>query len=395
MLLDTTTLLLVTCIITAILGGAQFLVWWSNREIASMRYWSLSMLLVLMAFILFVPVASRPGEKIWPVLSNLAVSTAYMTIWAGIRVFIGRKPWSKSALIAVVLYMCAMFALIQTGASIHGRILLQSPLIAAFSFLCARDLLTLPENKRDPATIAVGSLLIFHMLFYLARIWAAARIVFYDAPPQSDLLVQFTFLQSSMVIVATGIGFLVMTTTRLQTQLRQQATTDALTGIRNRRWFIEHAEREFSRARRNQSPLSIVVIDIDHFKKVNDMHGHIAGDILLKAVAAALSEGLRSTDMLCRWGGEEFCVLLSDTPAQGAQAMLDRLRLQIAALEIHHQGKTLTATISVGIAQTSTRDASLDDTIARADHALYAAKNTGRNRVTVAHLHASRILPSV
>lgn len=165
-----------------------------------------------------------------------------------------------------------------------------------------------------------------------------------------------------------------------QQDLMRQARTDFLTGAANRQHFMETAERLWLRAQRDGAPISILMIDIDHFKRVNDTYGHLAGDDVLRAFAAVCSDVLRPSDLFGRLGGEEFAAVLPRADLPGAHEAAERLRAAVAALEVQTSGMRLRITISIGVAQ-STGDDRLDDAIARADAALYAAKLSGRNRV--------------
>ncbi len=164
----------------------------------------------------------------------------------------------------------------------------------------------------------------------------------------------------------------------LETALRELAATDPLTGIANRRAFMTSAEKELARSNRSGQPVSILYLDLDHFKNVNDRYGHAVGDEVLVRSAAAVREELRAIDVFARIGGEEFAILLPDTPARGALALAERIRARIEALE-WLEGR-LEITTSVGVAQRTSGE-TLDQLLPRADRALYRAKQGGRNRV--------------
>jgi diguanylate cyclase (GGDEF)-like protein len=391
MTLDYPTLLVVSSIITAILAGAQLIVWWSNREIPEMAYWFVSSLFTLCIFFLYPIVSDLPDEKFLALIATAASCGSFMFNWAGVRVFASKPPFARPAVILVTLYiiLAAIVLLIlrpnnTASTAIYARVLFQSPMMALLCLLIAHELFRLPAKLKDPAVKVVCILFFLEGLFFIARAFVAIKFLLVGETAQpSYFIFSISFLQFSVFLMALNIGFLVMTTTRLQGQLRLQASTDALTGVPNRRAFTERAELEFKRSRRNGSPLSVVLIDLDHFKKINDTHGHLGGDAVLKAVATKLARDMRCTDLFCRWGGEEFCALLPDTDAAGAQTMLDRLRAQVATLRFEHQGHNLAATISVGIAQLAREDNTLDQLIARADKALYTAKSAGRNRVEI------------
>lgn len=179
------------------------------------------------------------------------------------------------------------------------------------------------------------------------------------------------------------LGIATDITERRQTERRlfELATTDTLTGLWNRRHFTEHAQKALLRANRYNEHMCLAVIDIDFFKRINDTCGHAAGDAVLVAVARALSIVLRRSDFICRWGGEEFAVLLVNTDPAEALQVCERMREAVSAVSISHEGKMLHATISIGLSDCLSCGHSLDVMLSRADQALYAAKAAGRNRI--------------
>ncbi|MBI5429773.1 MAG: GGDEF domain-containing protein [Nitrosomonadales bacterium] len=162
----------------------------------------------------------------------------------------------------------------------------------------------------------------------------------------------------------------------------RQAYVDALTGVHNRHWMIDAFPRALHRCALNHSPYAIMMADIDHFKRVNDTHGHLVGDITLKTVARYMTEHLRPHDLLARYGGEEFAVLLPDTELQEAKSIAERLRATIADAWIQRDDLSFQVTISIGISPTQHED-KLESLIGAADQALYRAKGLGRNRVEI------------
>ena len=159
---------------------------------------------------------------------------------------------------------------------------------------------------------------------------------------------------------------------------------DSLTGMLNRRSFFERAEREWSRTARTGTPLSLLMLDVDHFKAVNDLYGHRAGDDVLKTIGPLMQDTLRQYDDVCRYGGEEFCVLLPDTLLDGAIDYAKRLNRAIADANIIHDGQTLPTTVSIGVACRDPLTPTIEMLIEAADQALLHAKQTGRNCVRVA-----------
>lgn len=164
--------------------------------------------------------------------------------------------------------------------------------------------------------------------------------------------------------------------------LHRLATTDGLTGINNRRNFLELAQREFARADRHRTPLCMILLDIDLFKKINDDRSHAAGDEALVVLAKLLEEDLRTVDIVGRYGGEEFIICLPDTDINTGVVIADRLRNHIANTEISYQEQRFHMTASLGIAA-HTSDKDLEELINHSDKAMYQAKHGGRNRVQV------------
>ena len=173
---------------------------------------------------------------------------------------------------------------------------------------------------------------------------------------------------------------------RVNDQLKELASTDPLTGLANRRAFDDALARELAQARRQKHPLSLLMLDIDHFKKFNDSYGHDTGDSVLVAVAQAMANALRSSDLAARYGGEEFCAILPATPLAGAQIAGERVRAAIEALRLPWRESELRVTASVGCAEVRDLGAQRAATVTlrSADDALYAAKEAGRNRVMTA-----------
>ena len=189
-------------------------------------------------------------------------------------------------------------------------------------------------------------------------------------------------IPSGLPILGFMVLFLASTRSLINRFGREEeaSRTDSLTGLPNRRGFLEATDGALARSRRSGRPVSIVLSDLDHFKRVNDSLGHAAGDAVLKAVADAFRSSLRSQDVAARWGGEEFILLLPDTGKEGAVHVAESTRAAIAALVIVHDGSRIQATLSLGVAEHSA-DRSIEETIAQADAALYMAKEEGRNRV--------------
>jgi diguanylate cyclase (GGDEF)-like protein len=171
----------------------------------------------------------------------------------------------------------------------------------------------------------------------------------------------------------------------LRNNLRQQAIRDPLTGIYNRRYMMETLQQEFSRAKRLHSTIGVLMVDLDHFKKFNDTYGHNTGDVVLRRVAQELSKNSRTEDTVCRFGGEEFCLVCPDISLENAQYLAEKFRKRIRNLDLRIQHKPIdTVTLSIGIALFPHHAHDAELLLKSADEALYRAKAEGRDRVIVA-----------
>lgn len=172
--------------------------------------------------------------------------------------------------------------------------------------------------------------------------------------------------------------------THLKAELQEQAIRDPLTGLHNRRYLFEFMEREFNLSKRQRKVISVLMLDIDHFKNINDTYGHSAGDAVLQATAHLLQEFTRETDLACRYGGEEFLLLLPDMDCATALQRAEALREKLQETSVAYNDFSLSVTASIGLAFYSANGKDYHEIIQKADASLYAAKEQGRNRVVAA-----------
>jgi two-component system, cell cycle response regulator len=166
-------------------------------------------------------------------------------------------------------------------------------------------------------------------------------------------------------------------------EIYRMTIMDGLTQIHNKRYLYEALEREIVRGRRHERHLAVLLFDIDHFKRINDMHGHLAGDFVLKEVARIIQSRIRRDEVFARYGGEEFAIVLPETSLEGAAALGEMLRQKVAEHAFVFQADSIRVTISIGVALLQENDRTANDLIKRADEKLYQAKNSGRNRVCI------------
>lgn len=197
----------------------------------------------------------------------------------------------------------------------------------------------------------------------------------------ANVLSHVTFMTLFAMTITGAFGFLEMRRQRTETEIRHMAMFDSLTELLNRRAFLELAERELARARRTDLPFAMLMIDIDHFKRINDGYGHVVGDRVLAAIAKIAKRSLRREDLLGRYGGEEFCALLPSTNLTQGLMVSERIREAVENLKVRDIPVKVTVSIGVTICD-DIEDNEISAGLQRADEALYRAKNSGRNRVT-------------
>lgn len=203
---------------------------------------------------------------------------------------------------------------------------------------------------------------------------------FVDMPEILNFIVEGVFQDIGFLLIIVGLFAWVQETRENAARLHELATTDSLTGISNRRHFLEILPLHLSRSASKQSPLSLIVLDIDFFKQVNDEHGHNKGDDVLRKVAQQIHDEVGENGFVCRYGGEEFLIALHEADLSKAQALAEQIRSAVAAIRL---SALQSLTVSLGVAQFDFQE-DVDGLIHRADKALYEAKQSGRNKVVCA-----------
>ncbi|MDR3726289.1 MAG: GGDEF domain-containing protein [Terracidiphilus sp.] len=274
---------------------------------------------------------------------------------------------------------CAFFSFFYRNITI--QLALVNVVVMAMLFLLAWTMSRADEGERRFADVLASA------TYGLLGLSTCAVIADYLRVGQFSVEYNFnirrTFANNATIILAEGviaILFLLMVSERLNRDLVVQAMHDPLTGRLNRRALEEIAFREVSGIARSGQALSVVMFDIDHFKLINDKHGHAAGDAVLSGVAAILRRSLRDEDFLSRWGGDEFCALLPRARREQAENVAERARLAVEESDFQVDGKSLKTTLSAGIATDNGAGEDFSALVKLADDALYRAKDAGRNR---------------
>lgn len=230
---------------------------------------------------------------------------------------------------------------------------------------------------------AAGWFLVAWGLLEVMTIWTAAKslvgnaepLLFYGLPPS---------MVAAAILVALGVADRLREQRVALSEAERRAQTDPLTGVLNRRSLLERLDAACDRAQTRGLPIALLFIDLDHFKTINDTRGHLAGDACLRAVVGPIHEELRHSDVVGRYGGEEFVVILSSADAHVAHAIAQRIRERIEALEVHGFGPPIRLTCSIGVATSDALGVWGEELVASADAAVYVAKSAGRNQVHVA-----------
>ncbi len=343
----------------------------------SLSWWWFGLLLQPAGFVL-IALRGHVPAFISVVLANMMIAAALACFAIAMRMFTGVRQ--RRAYAALLVLFAGVFAICFSG-DLLSRIVSLSLLHTLLLAFCARAIYR-QELKITRVSHVLAGLFVIGALSMAAR--ATYHIVSHD--PIIDIFSMrwptiLSYGMGGLLPIVGTIGFLLMCTERSQKDLERMASEDPLTGAYNRRALAEFGMREMARARRHGIPLSVILIDIDYFKKINDELGHAAGDLALIETVRRLQKNLRSEDYLGRMGGEEFLILLPDTDIQQAQVLAQRIREEFASHPMVLLEQHRSITLSGGITLLSASDNIFDDMLRRADDAMYTAKVLGRNRM--------------
>ncbi len=315
MLFDIRTLLVAVTLATAFCAGARLLLWRMHLTLPGLGRWALGGASAVITFVLILSY----GKFHWqPSLSlaQLFVVVGLILSWDGFRRFLDKPPLKPIVLASIAALGLVWILVAQAHYSVGTKAVGNAFLIAVLSLLIARELLLSPQ-RNSPAVRATGCIYAINAAVFLIR-----AIVAQDSPELIDPLnpngvAAFMLFWLLCSMIAITLGMVLMTAERLQTDLDHQANHDPLTGALNRRSCGLLYEKAIAHARRHTLPLSVLMIDLDEFKKVNDYLGHELGDKVLCRLVSVAHKILREDDIFCRFGGEEFVAVLPNTSAQG------------------------------------------------------------------------------
>ncbi len=380
MALDMPTLMVAVAVATACCAVARILLYRLHPGMAGLGHWAWASVIGASSF---AAAGSVKGE-FSPVSLSLThglIALGFCLVWDGFRRFLGRGGLPVAVYIGFGCLAVILIAVSNLFGSMGLRAGFNSSLIALISAAIARELLWKPPAHRLAMRLAGWIYAVNAALFVIRTISLAFDFSLRDGSVSYGLTAVVA-LWWMCVTVSVTLCMILMAGERLQEELNEQASRDPLTGVFNRRAFSALAEKEVARARRNHQPLAVLMMDLDHFKQVNDLLGHSGGDEALCRFVAVAGRHLRTEDLFCRFGGEEFLALLPGSTAVQALAVAERVRAvfaEDAAQTIDRAaGLPFLMTVSMGIGELAENE-DLEGLIHRADTALYAAKAAGRN----------------
>jgi diguanylate cyclase (GGDEF)-like protein len=384
--IDVRTAMLLAACLTALIGATLALTYrgFPSPMRESLAAWSRGTALMPIGWLLYALRDVVP--EVWTTLvPSAALALGYALIAVAVRLFFGRPPLLVPLLALVAALLGAEAAVTLVWPTYTGRFLVTFVGAALLQLVAAWPLLRSERKSRPSSHWLTAGVFLAGAVVFVLRIGAElltdtpTRSLFEQSPIQSLV---FAYVVAGPVV--TSVGFVMMCNDRFNRDLSRMASIDALTGAYNRRTLEQLADRLIARALRDQRTVAVLMCDIDHFKRINDAYGHEAGDIALQALVERLRNSVRAEDLLGRYGGEEFVVVMPDSDETTAVAVAERIRTAVSASRIDIGDALIGMTVSIGVAAWQPDEADFGTLVRRADQAMYAAKRGGRNRVIAA-----------
>ena len=361
----------------------SFFVWRANRGEASFLYWAASGVMQGMGWGLFALTLAKPSAVLAHSLSESLIFAGHVSGYLALAIFtlrrIGRLQSNTLAVLIAAFAVLDFACRLQNVPAWDGVVALSHAILALLMMA-----MLLREGR--PGTYGIVYTANSVILIIVAVTLTKVYDVFFGETGAAEITAQAdvntaVVLGATMAMIVMTVALSLLEFSRKAKRLNELAGQDPLTDTINRRAWRTVIESECARAKRRNAPFSVMMIDIDHFKKVNDKYGHSAGDGVLTSSARVIAAQLRAMDTLCRYGGEEFVVLLVDADGQAAARIAERIRASIAESMVDWEAVTFAVTCSVGVAEFDPETDTPVSLVARADKAMYCAKSLGRNRV--------------
>lgn len=381
MTIDPRTIMVVWAALNILFAGMLALVGMHAGKVRGMRQWALGDLLIGISLAISSQIMMSPPLFV-VIVATLTLGCGLGLLYNGIESFKGGRSryWITAVFALIMLVNNTVFGVWYPEPKI--RIASNFLLFALVHIVCARALFVqISQPLRTAYWLAAASVSVIAIL-------ALVRVVSIIFTP-ADSVRMFTasgvnpgvFFFASLAQMSMSFAFMLLINYTLANELKELAATDSLTGILNRRTIEVETMRQLAQIKRSGDNVAIMMIDVDHFKQINDRHGHPAGDEVLRRLAHLMRSVVRGTDYIARYGGEEFCILLPATGEKQAAALAERLRRLYSELRVDWNGHSLQSTISIGVADSRQAGSDLETLIKAVDTALYQAKHQGRNRV--------------
>ena len=377
------TLFMTTFILVVLMTAVIFFAWRLNPLIGGLREWFFAFLSALLNIALFLTQPDLPSVLTPLLLQALLLSTGIFAV-IGIYHYLERddipyKLLLGSAAVTMVLTM-SFLVMVDNPVLAFGM----GSIMTGIYFLAASRLAWSPQVHRFPARSLFSLAVAFHGAFMCLRIILLMKevpgLVFTQSGWDGA---QWILIEQLVMTPVFGLGLLMLANEKNANELRQLAEIDSLTNLYNRGAFLKSLEQALSFVRRGHLRLCVLVLDVDHFKSINDNHGHDVGDEVLRSVTKTILSCLRKEDVMGRLGGEEFAIFMINTDLSDALVVAERIRAKVNASPMVVRGHSVNCSISIGATAYASGDP-LDRLIRRADQAMYFAKANGRNRVEYA-----------
>jgi diguanylate cyclase (GGDEF)-like protein len=389
--LDVNTLFLVTIYVEAMLGLLLLFAWAQNSQIQAVAWWGFAHLMRAASIALFGTFGST-SDLVSIDLANVVLFLSFGVTWTGARVFDHRQVLPLQLFAGPALWVL-LSRLAIFGDSLDLRALLSCGIIATYTWLTAYEF----WRGRSEALVSRWPaifMLFAHGALFLLRTPLAAALPWLPAGHvvESAWLIVMSF-EALLFTIAIAFILLAMAKERAEYKLRSAAMVDPLTGIANRRSFLQDGAELMKRNGTDACPAAVLLIDLDHFKSINDRFGHAIGDRVLQIFARTAQENVKPPELIGRLGGEEFAIVFYDVGQERARVRAELIRTCFVEAAHEVDGYPVAATLSIGIAFSKNSPLDVPELLMQADEALYDAKERGRNRVEIASREQRRANP--
>lgn len=377
---DLKTIIFMSMLLTFMLSMLLAITRAHHKEVHGPGYWAVGNLVIGLGMVLVLIQLDAPKMLFLPGMALIGVGLSlYIN---GIQAFIGKVPNHRIPIAVFFMLIAIDVYFMLMGHDIRVAVVLGAIVFSAIYLYCARLTFSRDEGIVGNLYWITSSLYLLMAILMLGRAFYASRagVEVFDSFAAWPVNA-YTFMLGAVSQFFISSLFVLMLSYKLSQNLESIATIDSLTGVLNRRGLEEAALKMQDICKRINLSMAVLLIDIDHFKKVNDHYGHLCGDDVLRHLTKVIAGILRSSDVLGRYGGEEFCVFLPNTTEGDAIGLAERIRVGIEASPLKVNRTAIKTTVSIGVADSVRAGYDFKGLVATADSAMYAAKNSGRNRV--------------